>query len=192
MHSTTGSQQSASAFSNAVVAIADLPDFRDAPMQPVSPRFTPYAIFSAAWFWLLLMVAMVFVPQLPRLDFDLPGWLPALPGVALLWFCMVAGLDARRRRWAVREHDLIYRSGLIWQRTVIVPFSRIQHVETASGPVERAMGLMRVKCFTAGGLTADVVVEGLERELARQVRQHLLAQIRDDEPRAAADPGLEE
>lgn len=168
-------------FSNAPVDAEQLPDFRRVELSRVSPHFAPYAVLSAAFFWLFLIAAAIIVPRLPMIDLELPRWLFAVPGLALLWFCAVAGLDARRRRWALREHDLIYRSGLIWQRTAILPFARIQHVETASGPLERLFGLMRVKCFTAGGVAADLTVEGLERDAARRVRQYLLEQIRDDE-----------
>ena len=178
-------QTEKSAFSNEVINPAALPDFRRAPLERVSSRFAPYAMISSAIFWLILMVVAVVVPRLPMVTLALPGWLGLLPGLALLWFATLAGLEARRRRWALREHDLIYHSGLIWQRTAILPFARIQHVETASGPLERMFGLMRVKCFTAGGLSADLTVEGLERDDARRVRQYLLEQIRDDEPEAA-------
>src|SRR5699024_8172681 len=86
-------------------------------------------------------------------------------------------LDVRYRAWALREHDLIYRYGVIWRKTVIMPFARIQHVEAVHGPLERHLGLMRVKCFTAGGMSADLTVRGLDQSAARRVRQYLLEQI---------------
>lgn len=184
-HQWSQGQSAARAFSNEVIDAAALPDFRRAALERVSARFAPYAMISSAIFWLLLVIASVVGPRLPMVEFELPTWLPLVPASALIWFATVAGLDARRRRWALREHDLIYRSGLIWQSTAILPFSRIQHVETASGPLERLFGLMRVKCFTAGGLAADLTVEGLEHDDARRVRQYLLEQIRDDEAAAA-------
>lgn len=167
-------------FSNDVVDPTSLPDFQRAPLQPVSERFAPYAMLTSAIFWLVLALAAMSIPRLPMVEFEVPIWVVLAPVLALLWFSAVAGLDARRRRWALREHDLIYRSGLIWQRTAILPFARIQHVETASGPIERMFGLMRVKCFTAGGMSADLTVEGLQRDAARRVRQYLLEQISEE------------
>lgn len=169
-----------SAFSNEVVDASSLPEFQRAALQPVSSRFVLYAVLTSAIFWLILVVAALLVPRLPMVEFELPGWVVLAPALPLLWFCCVSGLEARRRRWALREHDLIYHSGLIWQRTAILPFARIQHVETASGPIERMFGLMRVKCFTAGGMWADLTVEGLERDAARRVRQYLLDQISEE------------
>lgn len=183
-HQWSQFQPETAAFSNEGIDPAALPDFRRAALERVSSRFTPYAVITSAIFWLILIAAALVVPRLPMVDFELPFWLALVPGLALVWFALVAALDARRRRWGLREHDLIYRSGLIWQRTAILPFARIQHVETASGPLERWFGLMRVKCFTAGGLAADLTVEGLQRDDARRVRQYLLEQIRDDEAEA--------
>ena len=77
----------------------------------------------------------------------------------------------------------------MWRRTIILPFARIQHVETASGPVERLFGLMRVKCFTAGGSSADLAMLGLDAEQARRVRQYLLEQIREDRTPSPVEEG---
>ncbi len=183
----------ATAFSNRTIDPDELPDYRAVALQSVSPRFAVYAALSSALFWLGLSAALLIGPRLPFVNLGLPAWIAAGPLLALAWFAAVAWLDARRRGWALREHDLMYRAGLIWRRTSILPFARIQHVETASGPLERAFGLMRVKCFTAGGMAADLIVEGLEQDAARRVRQHLLEQIRSGaEPLRSEADGVEE
>jgi uncharacterized protein len=167
-------------FVNDRVDPAGLPDYRDVSLQPVSGAFLPYATLSAMRVWLVFALAVLAAPHLP---------LPVKPSAVLIvpllaiavWSGVLAWLDARRRGWALREHDLIYRSGVIWRRTVIVPFARIQHVETTSGPLERVFGLMRLNCYTAGGAGGDLTVKGLDMASARRVRQYLLEQIRDDE-----------
>jgi membrane protein YdbS with pleckstrin-like domain len=163
---------------NTQIASHQLPDYREVVLEPVAPRYLPYAVMVNAAFWLLVLVGVLVWPRLPLDLFDVPAWAAALPatllGVSVLW----SVLDARRRRWAVREHDLLYHSGVLWRKTVILPFARIQHVETASGPLERRFDLMRVKCFTAGGMTTDLTVVGLRSDDARRVRQYLLEQIR--------------
>lgn len=179
-------------FGNRQVPLAALPDYQAAKLDPVSLRFAPYAALTAGLLWLGLAAAVFIAPRLPFADVTLPPGLALVPLAALIWFVAVAWIDGRRRGWALREHDLIYRSGLIWQRTAILPFARIQHVETASGPLERLFGLMRVKCFTAGGMGADLSVEGLDRASARKVRQHLLEQIRDEDRMDDAARGEDE
>jgi uncharacterized protein len=172
--------QPSAGYSNRQVGVDELPDFRRARLEPVARAFVPYAMLVQGLFWLVLLVAALAPRFIPYIPFVAPWWVVAAVAVAAAWFVSLAWLDARRRGWALREHDLIYRQGIIWRRTVIVPFARIQHVETSSGPLERAFGLMRVKCYTAGGAMSDLSVVGLKVDDARKVRQHLLEQIRDD------------
>lgn len=165
------------AFSNEPVVAEALPDFRRVELTPVIDAYRPWAVVSYSSFWIVLAVAGAVVPWLP---FDALSrfWWVALPPAGLAIVSAVyAVLDARFRAWALREHDLIYRHGVVWRKTVIVPFSRIQHVEALNGPLERYLGLMRLKCFTAGGMSADLTVKGLDQASARRVRQFLLEQI---------------
>jgi uncharacterized protein len=180
---------SANPFSNR--PIDELPDYREVELRAVAPAYLPYSLTTTGGFWLFLLLLALIVPRIPFLPFELGAfgaWFPV--GIALLgaWLTLMAWLDVRYRGWALREHDLIYRSGVIWRKTVILPFARIQHVETASGPVERQFGLMRLKCFTAGGAMTDLSVEGLDEESAGQVRQYLLEQIRDDQSEPYVEP----
>ena len=170
---------SAASFSNRPVDTGELPDFQRVELHRVAPAFVPYAVISQILFWAIMVLIAVALRVVPFSPFAPAWWMVGLAGLAATWSGILAWLDARRRGWALREHDLIYRQGIIWRRTVIVPFARIQHVESSSGPLERAFGLMRVKCFTAGGAMSDLSVVGLDGESARKVRQHLLEQIRD-------------
>lgn len=165
---------------NPEIDVDDLPDYRAVPLHPVAPGYLPCALLGSGAFWLVASLIALLLPHLP-LDADLPpGPVPFLlvAGIGVL-FLIRTWLDARRRGWALREHDLIHRSGVFWRRTTILPFARIQHVESASGPLERRFGLMRLKCFTAGGSGGDLIVRGLDVERARRVRAHLLGRIRD-------------
>lgn len=187
-------------FSNERVEASTLPDFQRVELTPVADAYLPWALVTQSAIWLILAAAATVAGMLP---FELGGvsdwpqrWLmPLLPLAMAVASAVYARLDFRTRAWALREHDLIYRYGVLWRKTAIVPFARIQHVEAAHGPLERYLGLMRLKCFTAGGMSADLTVKGLDRAAARRVRQYLLEQIAaaaDDEesvasPAASAD-----
>lgn len=176
-----------SGFANPAVPVQALPDFRSVSLEPVTPAYRPYAVIAAGVVWLAPAGGSLLAWFGARAGL-LPGTVavPALGALALvialaLLGMVFAALDASRRRWALREHDLIYRFGVLWHRSVIVPFARIQHVETVSGPLERQFGLTRLKCYTAGGAGGDLTVAGLHRETARRLRQYLLERIRDGE-----------
>jgi membrane protein YdbS with pleckstrin-like domain len=168
-------------FTNAQVELKDLPDYRLVDLQPVSSCYFKWALFTQTSFWVAVAGLLWVLPHIPFVNINWDWWI-ALPlaslGLALVTTFYFA-LDARIRAWALREHDLVYRYGLFWRKTVILPFARIQHVEALQGPVERYLDLMRLKCFTAGGLSADLLVRGLDSNSARRVRGFLLEQIAD-------------
>jgi membrane protein YdbS with pleckstrin-like domain len=168
-------------FSNTPVDLDRLPDYRDTSLQPVVAAYVRYKVATTLVFWLIVLLAVSVSIHLPFVTIA-PGLWPVLIVLAMtLWMVVLTRSDARRRGWALREHDLIYQSGVIWRRTVVLPFARIQHVETSSGPLERWFDLTRLKCFTAGGAASDLTVEGLDQTTAAQVRQYLLEQIREDD-----------
>lgn len=84
-------------------------------------------------------------------------------------------LAFRRRGWALREHDISYRRGVISQVTVSVPFRRIQHATVKQSFVERAVGLATLEIFTAGGVGTDLALKGIEQHTADRLRDHVLA-----------------
>lgn len=174
-------------FSNLPVDMDALPHVEDVPFRPVSSRYPVYRLVSHGIVWALVIPALMIAALL---GFEFIIIYTASPLVLLVPAALVAWmsyLEARRRAWALRDHDLLYRSGLIFHKTLILPLSRVQHVESSSGPIERAFDLMRVTCFTAGGQQADLVVKGLRSEDAERVRLYLLRQIQRDDEDDAGD-----
>lgn len=98
--------------------------------------------------------------------------------LSLLW----PTLSWSRYRYAIRGHDLIVERGVLFRQTVSVPLSRIQHVDTHQGPLERSLGLSSVFIYTAAGLTVDATVPGLE--------EHAAAELRDQLSRRGGDDGV--
>ncbi|PCJ47479.1 MAG: hypothetical protein COA74_11245 [Gammaproteobacteria bacterium] len=83
--------------------------------------------------------------------------------------------------YALREFDIIYKSGIFWQKKIILPFNRIQHLESTRGPLERKFGLATLCLFSAGGLTADLTIFGLEEKHCNEIRQLLLDKIQKEQ-----------
>ena len=83
-------------------------------------------------------------------------------------------------RYAVREHDLLVQSGVIFRRWSSIPHERIQHVDTRQGPLERIFGLSRLLVFTAAGMSADGSIPGLATADAERLRDQLSRRGGDD------------
>ena len=95
---------------------------------------------------------------------------------ALFW----PSLEYNAFRYIVRDHDLLVQHGVLFRRWSSVPHSRIQHVDTRQGPLERVFGLSRLIVFTAAGSLADAAIPGLRTEDAEQLRDELSRRGGDD------------
>ncbi|WP_135830365.1 PH domain-containing protein [Halorussus halobius] len=97
----------------------------------------------------------------------------AVAGLALVAGVVHATLRYRIWRFAVREDDLYLERGVVTRVNTVVPFVRVQHVDTQRGPVERTLGLASVVVYTAGSRGADVTVPGLTPERADELQERL-------------------
>lgn len=170
----------ATGFRNVPVDVAALPDASEVPLEPVVAGYTRYSVVVHGAIGFVVTVAAGVVLGL-ALDvrWGLVAALAALVVVAtpLVVFGL---LDARRFGWAVRDHDVVTQKGVLWRKATVLPLVRIQHVELASGPVERAFGTRRLQAYSAGSGTADLVIYGLDPERAERVRAHLLVRIGEE------------
>lgn len=97
-------------------------------------------------------------------------------GGAVVLHGIMAILAARRVRaigYQLREDDLVFRRGIMWQRIVAVPYGRMQLVDITRGPVARALGLAELKLVTAAAVTS-VTIPGLVSEDAEDLRDRLV------------------
>ena len=99
-----------------------------------------------------IMVGLAAAVVLANVD----GW-PARIGIALALVALaaLAGWSLgrarwRRTRWKLDERGLSVQRGLIWRSEVLVPRTRVQHLDLERGPIERRFGLATLVVHTAG------------------------------------------
>jgi hypothetical protein len=83
--------------------------------------------------------------------------------------------------YALRENDVLYKSGWLWKRKVAVPYNRIQHVEIRRGPMEELLRLRKLEIYTAGGSSSDLSIPGLDPEQAEKLRSFISLKTGMDE-----------
>jgi len=121
-----------------------------------------------------------------ELAFDDVNELPFGAALAVGVVLLLIGIWRMPRRrydaWGYRmdEDELAVRHGLLLRSMTLVPFGRVQHIDLAQGPVERAYGLATLVLNTAGTRGAAVRLPGLEREDAERIRDHIRGKIRQD------------
>jgi len=94
---------------------------------------------------------------------------------AVVVFCIfnfiVSLLAFKKRKYAMREHDVVYAKGLLVHSITTVPISRIQHVEESRSWLARHFGLATLKIFTAGEAGSDLSIKGLPYIEAKQIKE---------------------
>lgn len=116
---------------------------------------------------LALVVDLLLRPPLPR--GLLPGAIAAAGGLLAV---VLPVLRYRRWRYAVRDTDLWIRRGVLWVTTSVIPFARLQFVDTHQGPLERVFRLSSLVVHTAAIGTSGRL-PGLDAGEAERLRERL-------------------
>lgn len=132
--------------------------------------------------WWVSGVLAVLPIVLAALVIDLTAPLPTPTGlvsgivaaVALLGAVVVPVIRYRRWGYALRERDLVIRRGVLWVRMSVIPYARLQFVDTRQGPLDRMLGLSQLVVHTAS-LGVSGRLPGLDSEVAEELRERLAA-----------------
>ena len=130
-------------------------------------------------FIVLLLIAFIGVSiaapeKLPMLFYVLTPLFIIIFGGFLFWINRIA---FKKRGYAIREKDFIYRSGVLATTTTIVPFNRIQHIAVNEGVFSRMYGLAALEIYTAGGSSSDLTISGIERDKAISIKEYLMNNV---------------
>ncbi len=100
--------------------------------------------------------------------------LPAFYLTLSIWRVILLPRQVRAIGYAERHEDLLIRQGVFFQRTMVVPYGRMQYVDIAVGPIERAFGLCTLKLHTASPGT-NALIPGLPTAEGARLREQLSA-----------------
>lgn len=101
----------------------------------------------------------------------------AIPTTALAGAVLGAWLGRlrwKRTRWKLDDIGLHVRRGLFWHTEVLVPRSRVQHLDIERGPLERQFALATLIVHTAGTQTHALRLSGLDDADAIALRDALI------------------
>ena len=131
------------------------------------------AVWIISWFFLATGIAAVLsILDSLWLGFIYPLGLPVF--LAMLTLGTIHSiLRYRIWRYEVREDSIYLKRGVITRINTVVPFSRLQHVDTQRAALDRLMGLSTVVIYTAGSRGADVSIPGLKPEDAERLQSSL-------------------
>ncbi len=95
--------------------------------------------------------------------------------------------------YTLTEKEIVWRRGVWFKNTGIVPYDRITNVDIAQGPLSRSLGIAALKVQTAGysgQQKAEIRLEGvIEFE---ELREFIMDFVRGEKPRAVQTFGATE
>lgn len=103
--------------------------------------------------------------------------LGAFPVVLLALVVVAVWLPPKQwAAWSVRfdGHLLEIRSGVLTRISVLIPVSRLQHVDVTQGVIERRLHLASLVVHTAGTRNPSHTIPGLEVRSAEEMRDRLV------------------
>lgn len=119
----------------------------------------------------LALVVVVCCGVVLAFDF-VPAVVPvAVAAVAVALAVLIPRLRYRRWRFALQERDLMLSKGALWLVVTLIPFDRIQYVESRRGPIDNLFGLTGVLVYTAAGRAGHI--PGLIAAEAEELREEL-------------------
>lgn len=162
-------------FENAELDPTSLPAVEAVDLRPIDRNYFRVDLYATLILFAVLGVGLGVLYYFA--DFDLTsiwGWLlPVLYLVLLTFAILLARKRYRMIGFALRERDIVFRSGIFWRTLTVLPFNRVQHVEIGEGPIERSFGLSTLNIFTAGGESSDLSIPGLPKATATRLKDFI-------------------
>ena len=164
-------------FNNEIINTKQLPMFEEVQYTSLHQNFWKVTLLNYAIFAVILGIALVL--GLLYNDEMKPNQTTFIfiYLVLLLVTLFFLRIGFKKKGYAFRNHDVLYRSGVIATNSMVIPYNRVQHVALHEGLISRIFGLAKVQIFTAGGSSSDLEIPGIPKEEAENIKQLLMGKI---------------
>lgn len=154
----------------------------DGVIEPVEPAYRHVIRIRALIAWVVLFIGAVAADRLLLAQTPVGGLLLILvPLLALASIVLAPNRIWRRLGYALEPAMLRVVRGWMFHTDTLVPLVRVQHLDIARGPLDKAFGTASLVVHTAGAHNSIVTLPGLspERaaELAAVIRGHIQADL---------------
>lgn len=164
-------------FTNETINTKALPRYEQVALTSLQAQYWNVIAISIIAVFLLAIAALSTLLYLVEEVVDQKPLLFGGLVVVLVLALLLSRVSFRKKAYAFRQHDVIYRKGIIATNTMVIPYNRVQHVALHEGLVSRWFGLAKVEIFTAGGVSSDIEIPGIRKEEAEDIKQLLMGKI---------------
>jgi uncharacterized protein len=165
-------------FTNDTIDTTQLPKFEEVIFSPLHPKYKKIVVINISIFISILIIIPIVAYLNNATEFNRFGLLSViLISILSLIIIFLSLLSFNKKGYAFRNHDVLYKSGVIATNTMVIPYNRVQHVALHEGFISRLFGLATIEIFTAGGNSSDIAIPGIEKEQAEKIKQLLMGKI---------------
>lgn len=170
-------------FSNQTIDISSLPKFEETTLNPLQKDYFKVMLIQFSLVYFSFLVGLLVFYYVDKQNFIEENILYFIIG----WLVLVAvnftylKMSFAKKGFSLRQHDVIFKSGVISETTTIVTNNRVQHVALHQGMLSRYFGLASIELFTAGGSTSDLKINGLLFEDALKIKESVSLKINEVE-----------
>lgn len=162
-------------FQNPQIFDIQIPDFESLEMTSVSPKYLNIILLNNVLFSIFVISAFLVSYYFLSEDFT---ELQIIAVASLFLFLIVyvflsSVIGFKFRKYAVRQHDIVYQYGWLKRSIIIIPLARIQHIKVEQGWFSKILNLKSVSVYTAGVNGGDISIHGLPEEKAEGIN-HLI------------------
>ena len=161
--------------------VSAFPNITEITFESISKKFLKVILLNASFLFFIILIGLISADYFNLFE-ELNRYFNLYYGVFIVVFSLgvlLNFLGFKKRKYAVREKDISYKSGLFFKKLTTVPFSRVQHIEIDEKPVSRLFGLAALSVYTAGDSSDDLVIKGITKERALQIKEFISIKINE-------------
>ena len=164
------------AFSNNNVFLENIPQTENVDYSTLEKKYLNVMGLNRVIWCVITIIALIAIPILRDDNFSIYIYLSSL----FIWLIIFTftGFSFKKKKYVFREHDLIYSSGVVFTKSILIPYNRIQHLAVHQGVFSRIYNLASIQFYTAGGSSSDISIKGLSKEDADRWKEFVSEKIK--------------
>jgi membrane protein YdbS with pleckstrin-like domain len=161
-------------FTNETIDLQQLPKYEETALTAPSPKYWTVMVIN-----LIIFLFFVALGTGALVIFNQATWMVFVIAYIAFAVCLflIYRASFKRRGFALRQKDVLYKSGVLAEKTTIIPLNRIQHVALNEGIFSRMFDLGTLQIYTAGGSSGEIQIAGIEIAEAKAIREALVQRL---------------
>lgn len=164
-------------FSNNQILTESLPKWQDVRFENISPKYKIVVLLHYAILIVCFVILLFIVFWLNDEPWNNTYQYILVLGLVFLFILLGINIWSMRYwGYALRENDMLYRSGIFSKSVKIIPFTQVQHVDIKEGILSRVFGLSSIALHTAG-VGEGLRIPGVENRKITSIQEYISEKI---------------